>query len=217
MGVMEVDLFQGYEPVELEHVKKFKRGKRSRHSTEDINYGFASVISIDPGGTTGWSLMCVEPYALSDPDERILRNITLHQHGELPSNDTPDGYNEVTDILIDLIMTWPQAAVVIEDFVIRNPNRSREFLSPVRITEKLDYILWKHDRTWHRQTPADAKTTATDARLREWGLFVAPASKMVHARDADRHGITFLRKIKDEPKKQARVWPHLFGEEGIYA
>lgn len=217
MGVMEVDLFQRYEPVDLEHVKKFKRGKRSRHGGEDINYGFASVISIDPGGTTGWSLMCVEPYALSDPKERILRNITLHQHGELPSNDTPDGYNEVTDILIDLIMTWPQAAVVIEDFVIRNPNRSREFLSPVRITEKLDYILWKHDRTWYRQTPADAKTTATDARLREWGLFVAPASKMVHARDADRHGITFLRKTKEKPEKQAKVWPHLYAEGGVYA
>lgn len=215
MVVTTIDLaiYHEVEKYKLEHF----RPNKIRKSGEDPAYNVTSVIAIDPGGTTGWTLMCLEPYALSDPYEKVLRNLTLHQHGQLTSNDTVEGYNLVTDQLMTLIQIWPDSAIVIEDFIIRtNNSRSREFLSPVRITEKLDYALWKHSREWFKQQPSEAKTTASDDRLKRWGMYQKEGG-LVHARDSDRHAITFLRKAKEKLDLRARAWPHLYGKEGIYA
>jgi hypothetical protein len=39
---------------------------------------------------------------------------------------------------------------------------------------------------------------------------------MVHARDADRHAILFLRKAKTKRAFRELAWPHLFGQRGAY-
>ena len=214
MAILNVDLADGAEIKRYEGLGDFKRGQSKRRQ-RDVVYNTTTVIALDPGGVTGWSLMCVEPYALSDPTQKVLRNVTMHHHGELESHDTAEGYNEVADHLLTLAKSWPSAAIVIEDFVIRSNIRSREFLSPVRITEKVDWALWKAKRSWFRQTPADAKTTATDARLREWGMYDSVGS-LGHARDADRHAITFLRRAKQKESLRAEAWPHLYSEGGLY-
>lgn len=43
---------------------------------------WASVVAIDPGGTTGWSVMMVHPEALLDPDTSILENIEHFAQGQ---------------------------------------------------------------------------------------------------------------------------------------
>lgn len=208
MSILSIDLSAN------RRSRQAKLKLKEKHSTEAV-----SVIAIDPGGTTGWSLIVLPPDALSDPDEKILTSIAIHQHGEVSTymgRNGVDGEAICVDDLWSLIKCWPDAALVIEDFVIRQYNRSRDFLSPVRVTSALSYLIWKDNRVWHKQSPADAKNVATDDRLRRWGLYSSEGG-LGHARDADRHAILFLRKAKENPRIRAEVWPWLYGEDAPYA
>lgn len=175
------------------------------------------IIGLDPGGTTGWAYMNVAPEALIDPNERILDNIILHSHGQVDCT----GFLETTGTsdIIRLLSQYPGAFVVIEDFIPRQLNQSREFLSPVRIGAVLRWWLSIKGRNFTFQMPSEAKTTATDDRLHAWKGKSVPRGlyqddKMVHARDADRHVITFLRKAIGKSDKQQDqrefAWPHLY-------
>jgi hypothetical protein len=216
LGIITIDLTRTATERKPE---KFKPGRRKGGDDEDTSYNTSAVIAIDPGGTTGWSFLCVEPYALSDPEEKVLGNITTHLHGELSSNvqgNSNIGEAVCVDDLWEFIDAWPQAAIVIEDFVIRNNDRSRQFLSPVRITAQLEWLCWKYQRKHFRQTPADAKTTVSDDRLKAWRLYESEGG-LGHARDADRHAILFLRRAKQDEHLRAMAWPHLYDPEtGLY-
>lgn len=216
MGIIQIDLTRNRPDRKAD---KFKAGRRKNGYEEEPSYNTSSVIAIDPGGTTGWSFLCVEPYALSDAEEKVLGNITTHCHGELSSNvggNSADGEAICVDDLWEFIEAWPNAAIVIEDFVIRNNDRSRQFLSPVRITAQLEYLCWKYNRKHFRQTPADAKTTVSDDRLKSWRLYDSDGG-LGHARDADRHAILFLRRAKQDANLRAMAWPHLYSpENGLY-
>lgn len=182
----------------------------------DADNGWITVVAIDPGGTSGWSVMCVEADALVDPDVSILRSISHRASGQVAGGNEDLHARE----LVDLIAAWPLAAVVIEDFQLRTFKQSRELLSPVRLTAKIDYAIWwgmqdcePPERRAFRQTPALAKNTATDERLKQWRLYIREGG-LEHARDADRHAITFLRRAKDKAKLRHAAWPHMFDEDG---
>lgn len=208
-----------------------KRTRRRRGVIEEdeITYDAATVIAIDPGGTTGWSLISVHPQCLIEPDAAVLDNIFQHQHGQvdcgshrgnlgtsLHSGISTDGeFSGVYD-LAKFIHGWPCAAVVIEDFILRQHRMDRDLLSPVRVTSALGYCLWRKGRDYHVQTPADAKSVCTDERLKRWQMY-DPVGSLVHARDADRHAILFLRRCKNKAAFRALAWPHLFGRQGAYA
>jgi len=117
--------------------------------------------------------------------------------------------------ILQLVEGWPGAAIVVEDFILRKFDQGRDILSPVRVMEKFEFGLWVlgRDGQAFRQQPALAKTTATDDRLQRWGFYRREGG-LKHARDADRHAITFLRRCSQG--KQGRLlrekaWPHLYG------
>ena len=179
------------------------------------------VIAFDPGGTTGWSLMEVHPTVFTRRD-KILDNLLIHQHGEvdcgskrgnlgLSGHDgiSTSGEAAGTNALIRLCKAWPGAAIVIEDFILLQERKDRDLLSPVRITAAISYSLWLQGREYTVQSPAMAKTVATDARLKDWGLYDRHGG-LGHARDADRHAITFLRRAVGSADLRQRAWPHLF-------
>lgn len=175
---------------------------------------WATVIAIDPGGTTGWSVMCVYTDALSDADVSILKSIAHRAHGQVGGDE-----DEQARILIELIAAWPGCAVVVEDFVLRKYLKGRELLSPVRITAKVEYAVKRgledvqtEPRLWI-QSSSLAKSTATDDRLRQWGLYQREGG-LEHARDADRHAITFLRRASERTSIRAKAWPHIYAEDG---
>lgn len=211
----------------IDLAKQTKR-RRGYIVDDEISYDAATIVAIDPGGTTGWSLISVHPGCLTESDANILDNIHHHQHGQvdcgshrgnlatsLHSGISTDGeFSGVYD-LTKFIRQWPVAAVVIEDFTLRQLRMDRELLSPVRITAALGYNLWKDGRDYHVQTPTDAKRVCTDERLKNWGLY-DPTGGMVHARDADRHAILFLRKCKAKKAFRELAFPHLYGERGAY-
>lgn len=170
--------------------------------------GWAEVIAFDPGGTTGWSVFLVHPEALSDPDTSVLMNVHHWEHGQLTGRET-----HVAAEMLALAMAWPHAVLVIEDFILRTQSKSRDVLSPVRLTFGLEFGLAMREdpRRLFTQSARDAKSTCTDDRLKEWGYYKREGGEE-HARDADRHSLLFLRRAKKSPKLRAAAWAHLFGE-----
>lgn len=177
------------------------------------------VVAFDPGGITGWSVIKVHPEALCTAAP-ILGNIEHWAHGQIisPANDTAE--QACVDDMVALVAQWPGCAVLIEDFILRMLTTGRDLLSPVRLTAMLCYALNKElgIEVTHRQQPSEAKTVATDERLKNWGLYERDGG-LEHARDADRHAILWLRKAKDPVRGAARRalwWPKLYGVGGPY-
>ena len=173
------------------------------------------ILAFDPGGTTGWSLL-VLPRKINGKDvfsfnlDTILHTLTW-EHGELVTTGDEDG---AAYQMAKMCNAWPNAAIVVEDFILRSERKekSRDLLSPVRLTAKLETYLWKGNRKPLLQTPAQAKTTVTDERLALWGVKVDDGLPD-HARDADRHAVLFLRRCigpQGVAVKRA-AWPHLYG------
>lgn len=176
------------------------------------------VISVDAGGTTGWSIMQVHPEALVDPDVPILANIEHWAHGQIVSNGkdgkfSKDREDATVDELLELAESWGGAVWVLEDFILRKPSMARELLTPVRINAILGYALSALETHIVYQMPDFAKRVASDARLREWHLYERSGG-MEHARDADRHGIVLLRRMKEKSALRGALFPYLYDEKG---
>lgn len=169
-----------------------------------------TVLAIDPGGTTGWAVMSVHAEALCAPRVSILNNIEHWSHGEIGGPEA----EQVTQIM-GIYEQWPGACLLIEDFILRKMLMSRELLSPVRITAMLSYACFLGGYAYYLQNGGYAMSTATDSRLKEWGLYER-AGGMRHARDADRHAITWLRQCKTEAFLRAKCWPYLYGPGGEF-
>lgn len=192
----------------------------------------ATIIALDPGGTTGWSMMNFHPEALV-PEAKVgfLENMEEWKHGEIDCGSTrgnlgtsrrpgvsTSGENSGAHEIGRFLRAWPGAAVVIEDFDLRIFNRDRDLLSPIRITDKVTYELWFQGREPFFQAPS-RKPEASDERLKHWGLYQREGGQG-HARDADRHAIIFARRCA-VPGRQGRelreaAWPHLYGKKAPY-
>lgn len=173
---------------------------------EDDGHDYPTVITLDPGGTTGWTVMMVHPDCLTDPDVSILANIMHHEQGQF---DGPEVEQAIQ--IIDLFDAWDTAAIVCEDFQLRTIAAE---LSPVRIRAMLELHLFREPdegRSIFLQMPSMATGTMTDARLKDWKLY-RPGQE--HARDSLRHALMFLRRCTD-PNQGARLrklaWPHIYG------
>jgi hypothetical protein len=188
-----------------------------RRKRPELPRNAVPIIGIDPGQMTGWSLLVLRKN-IGDRDvfswnlDAILRNRLHWQHGEI---NTLGNEDEAVYNLYRLVDEWPHAAVVVEDFILRaeRKEKSRELLSPVRITAKLETYLWRNGRRMFLQQPSQAKTTCTDERLGLWGCKVDDGMPD-HARDADRHAVLFARRCLGPQGVgiKRNAWQHLYGE-----
>lgn len=92
---------------------------------------------------------------------------------------------------------WPEV-VQFEDFKLRERTMNSSLLSPVRLTSKVEMLLHRDvtefNTVWlDPQSASDAKSTATDERMRNWGLW-QPGKP--HATDALRHLLVSLRRTR---------------------
>lgn len=209
-------------------ITKNRRRRKGYQTEDEIKYDETTVIAIDPGGTTGWSLISIHPESLIEPKADIFENIFTHKHGQvdcgshrgnlassLHNGISTDGeFSGIYD-LVEFIRVWPSATVVIEDFQLRQMRKDRDLLSPIRITTAIGYALWLDGRDYHVQQPSDAKNICSDDRLRQWRMYDSVGG-LQHARDADRHAILFLRKAKAKREFREMAWPHLYGKQGAY-
>lgn len=207
-------------------------GRERRPRPDDLPET-ATIIALDPGGTTGWSMMSFHPDALvPEAGVGFLENLEDWKHGQIDcgskkgnlgishhSGISTDGENAGVNEVSGLLRAWPGATVVIEDFDLRIFNKDRDLLSPVRITAAIGYDLWKQNRVYFTQSPS-RKPEANDDRLRNWNLYERNGG-MVHARDADRHAIIFARRCvmpgKSGRELREAAWPHLYGKGRPYA
>lgn len=182
----------------------------------DIPMSSLPILAIDPGGTTGWSLLVLRRTAGFSQDELLDTNqdICLNQklnwwHGQIDCiRDQQLGVHQLKRIMDD----WPTAAIVMESFFLRKTRLGID-LSPVEIIAQIRGHLYYQGRTMHMQQPSQAKTTATDDRLRLWGCYTSEGG-LQHARDADRHAILFLRRCIGAQGNSLRTlaWPHIYGK-----
>jgi hypothetical protein len=155
--------------------------------------------------------MCVNPEALVG-DKPIYEVIAHWACGEIVHSNE----NAHADQIIELFDVWPDAALGIEDFVIKKFLSHREFLSPVRITSKVEYALWddvtqKPIRRLFKQDPSLAKRTLTDDRQRDFNLWEAGKD---HKRDGIKHCYTFLQRCQESARMRYAAFPLLFRSNG---
>ena len=169
------------------------------------------ILGIDPGGTTGWSFIAIRSKLLwrKESLENVIDSKFFWNHGQIDCRGKGQEDEGVYQ-LRKLIDEWPSAAIVIEDFILRPARKesSRELLSPVRITAKLEHHLWMRKRLMHLQSPSLAKRLS-DERLKYFNVYTSKGG-MQHARDADRHVLMFIRRCLDTKghELQQLSWPN---------
>ena len=167
------------------------------------------VIGIDPGVTTGLSVMVVDD--LSNGVEAVMAwgsdQISYGGSGnvqDLYEGDERFPEQEIAEQIGQAIVRWSKynkVYVACEDFIIRKPNSTRDFLAPVRITSGIMQEIYKagKDIDVIFQPPSEAKGVCTNERMDLWG-FPIKTQKDRHSRDADRHSILLLRKFMADPR-----------------
>lgn len=193
----------------------------------------AALIWFDPGKTTGYSVFQVHPEALVNDEYKVMDNVEHWEHGQIDCGQKRglddvreifdgDGRLEYSELgvnstgenagvheMLELVDIWLGAATGLEDFILRTQNKSRDTLSPVRVTSAFEYGMHLRGFQTFRQQPSEAKGIVTDQRLKDWGYY--RRDNQEHARDADRHAISWLRKVKMRKSLREACWPHLYG------
>ena len=190
------------------------------------------VLALDPGGTTGWTILTCDPIALLPEGPSVLKSVQRWYIGQVDCGSTKGnlgnspytgistaGESAGAAVLGRLARNWPGAAIVVESFILRQFSKDQDLLSPQRITAKFEQYLWLDGRSYFTQSPSEAKTSATDERLKTWGFYTSEGG-LRHARDATRHGLTFLRRASQPGRKAAELrvaaWPHFFAAGSPY-
>jgi len=182
------------------------------------------VLGIDPGGTTGWSLITVPRSSIYG---KTPGQVLEFKYGEIhgPEDDQAIEISRLARQIQNLDYGIGPA-VVVEDFDLMphyNNTSADVVLSPVRIAAKLQMLYHMGESEAFRsgervrvslrlmgeslivmQGRTMAKQTATDERLRAWGLYTHRTGD--HIRDATRHAITAIRRAKSNQEFRDSMW-----------
>jgi hypothetical protein len=180
------------------------------------------ALAYDPGGTTGWSVMCVDPHALlgkrhGDVDPHRFAAKPIPQAlKHFAAGEITGPRPEQCDQLSEVIDMWADCAVIGERWTTRKFNQSEEFLEPVRINACIEWHLYGSGRPLFTQTPEQAKSKWNDDRLKRAKSLGQPwwVVGKDHARDGVRHAGLFLDRARQQPELRGRAWPHLFNLKG---
>jgi hypothetical protein len=130
----------------------------------------ATLLALDPGGTTGWS---------------HFNNGELAAFGQIahPNND---------EAIYDLILHVKPDQLVMEEYVLypwkMKQQEWSDFPEP-RLIGAIQFMCKRRKIPCMMQGANLAKGFCTDDKLKSWGYFPASAK---HARDSIRHGCYFL-------------------------
>jgi hypothetical protein len=180
------------------------------------------LVWFDPGGVTGWCVVSAASAWVAGQGSGgwtrsgIGCSVNLRV---LASGQTDCGAGQRTQLGSDelkgmsvcsqLLSDWERAAWGFEDFVVGSFNTTREFLTPVRVFSVLTFWDWQaHGRRPFVQLAAQAKGAATDARMKNVGLY-RPGQG--HATDALRHAVVFLLRCRARKELREAAWPEVYG------
>ena len=199
----------------------------------------AVVVAFDPGETTGWCALGVSPEALNDSNGDLRAALACIEYGQIDCRSQGEGAwrntvakhaglnlageNDGVNRMLDIVARFgDRPAIVFEDFIPdpKKFDQARHTLSPVRLTSAFCFGLelqgWDLSQIFV-QNRSLAKTTFTDTRLRNIGLY--DQSSGPHARDAVRHAFYFLRDTRGDrtnrekaAEKRHLAWPQFFDD-----
>ena len=173
-----------------------------------------AIIGVDPGVTTGVAIATLQRKEIGS-----LADVFVEM-GQLSYGFSGNGFDiiesasaeegeakvaaEIAQLVRTAVLHGSRVVLVIEDFVVRRFDSSREFLSPVRITARIQQELFNDTTcqgvTVAMQSPSDAKQTCTDERMKKWGI-QPKTHKDRHGLDAARHCVLFIRKLMANPNQ----------------
>ena len=96
--------------------------------------------------------------------------------------------------------------MAMEGFDLRMLSMDPALLAPVRVASIfMDRMAEANSLVpVYFASASEAMNTCTDVRLKRWGVY--DRSSGVHARDADRHAVYFLRKFADSQELRKRIF-----------
>lgn len=167
------------------------------------------VVWADPGVTTGWSVHRVNIAELCSVGQVASVGRMWWRVGQFRTA----GTSEAVDAYLALCRAvyekaGPEDLVVIgcEGFILRMQSTDHALLEPVRflavLQDRLRGTEYGREVGVQVQMSGEAFKTVTDARLKLWGLW---QSGLEHGRDAQRHGLLFLRRFATQPMLRKRV------------
>jgi len=168
------------------------------------------LMGVDPGGTTGWyNLTVPRDCIFDDAPSRIIE----HDWGEFTGPEARQAI-ELSRLVREIqgLDYKVGPALVVEQWDQDPTFKSTdpEALSPVRIGAMHELLREQKnlgDATVTFQSRSLAFSTVTDERLQRWRLWVKGSD---HVRAALRHGITALRRARENPEFAIQLWPSEF-------
>lgn len=155
------------------------------------------VMGVDPGLTTGVTILGV-PYLSMYGNSPYRRN--YFELFEVSGSYT----NQALEIC-DASREFFPLALIVESFYPAKPITSEEYLSPLRVGERIafcvetKYII----PPFFWQTPSQAMEVAPDSRLKLWNLYKPGPD---HMKDSTRHCVTFLRRCREDTALRDAAW-----------
>ena len=155
------------------------------------------VMGVDPGFTSGVTIIGV-PYLSMYGNSPYHRNY-------LEMFEVSGGYTSQALEICDASREFYPLALVVESFYPAKPITSEEYLSPLRVGERIAFCVETRYiiPTFFRQTPAMAMETAPDSRLKAWDLYKPGPD---HVKDSTRHVVTFLRRCREDEQLRNSAW-----------
>jgi hypothetical protein len=155
-------------------------------------------MGVDPGGTSGWSIIGVTRASMFGDAPRKIRS---HEYGQVTGSYTAQAY-ALGDIAMD---HEPPLAIAMESFLPKKPIIDESYLSPLAVIYRVELLV---DTGWitvplFYQSPSQAMDVATDFRLKSWGLYIPGPD---HIKDGTRHAITLIRRAKTSQQLREAAW-----------
>ena len=191
------------------------------------------VFAVDPGETTGWSAMKVPVARLVAEGATRTLPWCRWRHGEIRRS-VPPGTGDMAQAVSDsqhVSLILEQAAKIYAEFVYEPTEQEQEeegwesdefvfvlerfglrilsmdtnLLAPVRVLDRLLDRMWceESELPVFFHSSSEAMNTVTDERLRRWHMYDSGSG--VHARDADRHALLFVRRFSDSQDLRSRL------------
>ena len=155
---------------------------------------YPRVFALDPGTHTGWACVWFDPDVVFG-GQKISQSPVAWQAGMALGPE-----QQQVDFLLSMVcrggrFAGPGLGVVVESFVVARISQEQTFLSPVRVGHMFAYgwhlLAGREVAAW--QSPSDAKNVITDQRLRLWEMYLPGPD---HPRDATRHALLWLRRLR---------------------
>lgn len=143
-----------------------------------------SILSFDPGGTTGWAFIGYEP----DTEPVVFE-----------SGQIPDGHKGFIEWWNRKVQYLPDTQIVCESFTLREGVRGVN-LEPCYVIGALEAL---HGDSIVYQPPTYKSFCDNDA-LKALGFYI-PGQQ--HARDAFRHAVAYLRAQEKHIPTLRKGWP----------